>query len=322
MAQAIDFSNLNSVLGAYYRDHKELLFTEMFYSDKWQERFNLIDGVTDEKPLVNMLVDFHILPGHDKTTWSPQNNAVAFGAQILKVRDCKVDLVIVPSELHKTWLGKYKKKGSDVFDLPFEQYIILSILKKIQEKMHLLAFYKGVYNAGGTTTADVMNGFNKLITDLIAATTITATATGAITSGNVISKLELLCDEIDPAYEDMGNWEMTVNPEIFNWYWKARRTAYGVGNLSDLYSGDMRKKDRLDIEGYNVTLVKEHGLGTSQRICLTPRENKLLGFDSETDLNNMLFQQFERTLKILIDFKFGAQFMLAKDGYLIVNDQS
>lgn len=321
MAQAVDFSNLNAVLGAYYRDNKELLFEQLFYSDRWQERFNTVDGVSDEKPLVNMLVDFEILPGNDKTNWSPQDNAIAFGAQILKVRDCKVDLKIIPAELHKTWLGKYKKKGTDVFDLPFETFIFMHIFAKIQEKMHKNAFYKGVYNAAGTTTVATMTGFLKLVTDLVTATTITPVVTGAITYANVIDKIELMCDQIDDAYEDEDDIELVVSKTIFNWYWKKRRELYGVGNLSDVYRGDLTKTDRLPIEGYNVTLVKEVGVGTSQRMILTPKKNRILGFDSENDLNNIEIQREKRWLNILIDFKFGAQFMLAKNGYLIVNDQ-
>lgn len=317
---ALDVTALNAALGAYYRDNQEIFWDEVFYNGMLPQRFRPIDGVTDEKPVVYSEIDFELMPGLDKTNWNPQAGAIAFGAQVLKTRDIKVDLMIYPAELHKTWLGKYKQRGSDPFDLPFEAYIMNAIAAKAQEKLYMDASYAGVYNAVGTTTADVTNGFLKLVADLITATTITPVTTGAVTAANVVTSVEAVCDAVEAKFRTQGGWELKVSDTIFNWYWKKRRELYP--NLIQSYSGNIGLINSLPIEGYNVTLVREIALGSSQRMIATPHDNMGYLFDSESDMQNMEIQKFNRGLKILMDFKAGFGFVRALDGYLVVNDQA
>jgi hypothetical protein len=166
-----------------------------------------------------------------------------------------------------------------------------------------------------------MNGVNKLVLDELASTNLTATATGAITFANVLEKIELLADAASSvaAYATMEK-EVVVNNQIFNWYWKARRAAYP--NLVNVYEGSISNINELAIEGYNAKLVREHGLGTSQRIVVTPKDNKVLGFDALSDWNNIVLQPFERTIKVMIDFKCGFNFAYMYNGSIVVNDQT
>lgn len=320
MAQAIDLTELSAALGDYYRENREEIFEDMFFDPMLEERFDLMDGVTDEVPLGWVDVDFEVLPGHDKRDWSPQDDAISFGAQILKTRECKVDLEIIPSELHRTWLGSLKKKGSDLWDLPFEQFIFSSISKNAMEKMYLNAIHRGTYNAAGTTTAATMNGFLKLITDAVTATSITPVATGVVSSSNIITSVEAMCDVIGNEYENLTDWELKVSKSIFDMYWKKRRELYP--SLIEPYRGNTGLISRLPIEGYNVTLVKDVGLGTSQRMILTPKRNMVVGFDAAADVNKMEIQKNRRVLEVMLDFKYGAQFRRIKDGLLIVNNQA
>lgn len=317
---ALDVTALNAALGAYYRDNQEIFWDEVFYNSMMAERFRPIDGVTDEKPVLYSEVDFEVLPGHDKTSTSYQADAVKFGAQLLKTHEAKVDLLFYPAELHRTWLGKYKQKGSDPFDMPFEAYIMNAISEKIQEKLYLNAAYAGVYNAAGTTTAAVTNGFLKKIADLVTATTITPVTTGAVTAANVITSVEAVCDAIEAKFSTIPKWELKVNNTIFNWYWKKRRELYP--NLIQPYGGNIALINELPIEGYNVTLKREVGMGASQRMIATPHDNMAWLFDSENDINNFEVQRFDRSLKVLIDLKVGFGFIRALDGFLVVNDQA
>jgi hypothetical protein len=317
---ALDVTGLNAALGAYYRDNQEIFWDEVFYNAMMAERFRPVDGVTDEKPIMHSEIDFEILPGHDKTVTNYQTGAIAFGGQLLKTRECKVDLLIYPSQLHRTWLGKYKQKGSDPFDLPLEAYIMNAIAEKAQEKLYLNAAYAGVYNAAGTTTAAVTNGFLKLIADLITATTITPVTTGTITSTNVITAIEAVCGEIEAKYRTVPNWEIKVSDSVFNLYWKKRRDLYP--SLIAPYTGNTGLINELPVEGYNVTLKREVGMGASQRMIATPHDNMAWLFDSASDVQNMEIQKFDRGLKVLMDFKAGFGFIRALDGYLVVNDQA
>lgn len=316
----LNVTDLNSALGDYYRDNEEIFWEEIFYNPMLAERFRPIGGVTDEKPVLHTEIDFEVVPGQDKTDFSPQADAINFGAQILKTREAKVDLLLYPAELHRTWLGKYKQRGSDPFDMPFEAFIMDAIAKKAQEKIYLNAAYAGVYNAAGTTTAAVADGFLKKTADLVTATDIAPVATGIVTYANVVTSVEAVCDAIDVKYRTQMNWELKVSDTIFNWYWKKRRELYP--NLIQSYSGNIGLINSLPIEGYNVTLVRDIGLGSSQRMIATPHDNMGWLFDDESDVSNFETQRFNRGLKIMLDMKVGFGYIRAMDGYLVVNDQA
>jgi len=320
-ADAIDPSGLSDELKDYYIGNKEEIHMNMFYDNKWDENFRVIDDVKDKIPLFNMDLDFEVRPQANYKAFAGQDDAFKVGNRWLQTEEMKVDLIIVPQEMARTYAGKYYEKGSNIHDMSFAQFFFSHINSKIVEKMHLEAFYKGVRDNAGTDTVDTMNGQNKLIVDEIAASTITVTATGAITAANVIAKLELLCDAADsnPKYASIQK-QMTVNNQIFNWYWKARRETFK--DIVNTYEGKISQINELPMEGYNVTLVREHGLGVSQRVCITNKSNKVLGFDSMNDWNNIILQPFERVIKVLIDFKAGFNFATFFDGSVTVNDQT
>lgn len=320
MAQAIDLTELSAALGDYFRENRREIFQDMFYDPMLGERFDLMDEVTDEVPLNWVDVDLEVLPGHDKRDFSPQNDVIQFGTEILKTRECKVDLEIIPSELHRTWLGDYKKPGSNLWDLPFEEYIFTSISKSAMEKMYLNAIHRGTYNAAGTTTAATMNGFLKLIADAITATKLTPVTTGVISSSNIITSVEAMCDAIGNEYENLTDWELKVSKSLFDMYWKKRRELYP--SLIEPYRGNTGLVESLPIEGYNVRLVKDIGLGSSQRMILTPKRNMVVGFDAASDVNKFEVQKNRRVMEVMLDFKYGAQFRRIKDGLLIVNNQA
>lgn len=313
MFTAIDISALATALGAYHREHRDTLITEMLLDEDFTSDLEVMDDITDELPLPNLSLTNLTKPANP-TTFSPTANALAFGARVLKVRPIKVDLQLIPQVLEKTWLGKMKKPN-DPWDMPFEAFIMKYINSKITEELRLLSIYKGVYNSAGTTPTDNMTGFLKIITDAITATTITPIVTGAITASNVVDKLELVHDGLGEAYKGKPTI-MKVSPQIFDWYNRKYRVDFGSNQD---YKG-MQSKRRL-LDGTNCELVREPGLGTSQRVMASPKENFVYGVDSANGYS-MDVQKFDRTLKILIDFKAGVEFAQIHSRALAVNDQA
>lgn len=318
---AIDVSALASELADYHTSNKADIYMNMFMSDKWQERFRVVDDVKDKMPLFNMDIDLEVVPMTDYTAFNAQNDVFKVENRWLQTEEMKVDLLIVPRELARSYFAYAYKKGTDNFDMPIAEYFFIYLEEKIQEVLHLKAFYKGVRNNAGSTTTDAMDGMLKKVADAITATTLTPVATGVVTSSNIVDSIEAVAD----ASENFAPWahaekQITVSPTLFNWYWKKRRADYG--NIVNSYGGEIRSIDKLPIEGYNATLIKEHGLIGSQRIVSTPKENKVLGFDALSDFNNMDFQKFNRTLKVMVDLKAGFNFAYTYGGSLIVNDQA
>jgi len=312
-ATSIDLTDLATALGAYHQEHRDTLITEMLLDEDFTSDLEVMDDVTDELPLPNLSLTDLIKPAN-ATTFAPTANALAFGARILKVRGIKVDLQLIPQVLEKTWLGKMKK-ATDPWDMPFEAFIMKYINSKITENLRLKAIYSGSYNAAGTTPGTTMDGFLELIADEITATNITPIVTGAITAANVVDKLELTYDGLGEAYKGVPTI-MKVNPTIFDWYNRKYRVDFGTNQD---YKGMSSKRRTLD--GTMCELVREPGLGASQRVIASVKENFIYGVDSASGYS-LDVQKFDRTLKILIDFKAGVQFAEINANALAVNDQA
>lgn len=310
---AIDITELATNLGDYHREHRDRLSAELLLDENFSDKFEIMDDVTDEVPLPNLSISDLIKPANPNT-FAPTSNALAFGSRTLKVRGIKVDLQLVPQVLEKTWLGKMKNP-SDPFDMPFEEFIMQYINSKIKENLLLQAVYGGTYNSGGTTPVDTMDGFLKKIADEITATNISPVVTGAITSSNVITSLEAVYDSLGEAYKNVPT-ELKVNTQIFDWYNRKYRTDYGANN-----NYDGMKKGRILLDGTNCEVVREPGLGTSQRTIATVKENMVMGVDSMGGYN-VDIQKFDRTIKILVDFKAGVEFKEIHANGLAVNDQA
>jgi hypothetical protein len=319
LASSIDISELATKLGAYCQEHRDILISEILLNENFEEKFEIMDDITDELPLPSLNMTSIVKPANP-TTFSPTANALKFGARILKVRGCKVDLQLVPQVLEKTWLGKMKK-ANDPWDMPFEAFIFKYIIEKAREDVHLNGVFKGVYNAAGTTPIDTMDGFLELIADEITATAITPVVTGAITSVNVVEKLLAVYDAIGEAYKNKPS-VMKVNAQIFDWY--ARKFAPVLNTslvATDVAAGLANPLLRqMPLSGSNAILQREPGLGTSQRVMCSPKENFVYGCDT---LNDFSFdvQKFDRTIKILIDFKAGVNFKEVHGRALAVSDQ-
>lgn len=310
---AIDITDLATSLGDYHREHRDELVSELLLDEDFTADLNVMDDITDELPLPNLALGDLTKPA-DPTTFTPNAGALKFGARILKVRGIKVDLLLIPQVLEKSWLGKMKK-SSDPLDMPFEKFIMNYINSKITEELRLKSIYKGVYDAAGDAPEDNLDGFLQLIDDEVTATNIDEVVTGAITSENVVEKLELVYDSLGDAYKGKPTI-MKVNPQIFDWYNRKYRAAFGANQD---YKGMLRMRRPLD--GTMCELVREPGLGTSQRVMASLKDNFVYGVDSASGYN-LDVQKFDRSLKILIDLKAGVQFAQVHARALAVNDQA
>jgi hypothetical protein len=317
---ALNITDLNTALGSYYRKNKDGIISEMLLGMNVDQNFEVWDDVKDEVPLPSLEISDLVKPAND-TTFSPTANALKFGARILKVRKWKVDLLIVPGDLEKTWLGRYKKKGSDPMDLPFEQYIFDYIIQKVHNNVRMSALYNGIYNAGGTAPVDIMNGLKKLIADEITATTITPITTGVVTEANVIASLLAVYDGIGDAYKNVPT-QMIVSNQLFDWYTRKynpiSNTSLVVDDINKLSNAHL---NQFPLAGTNCVLKREPGMGASQRIICTPKTNMVYGTDSFGEENNIKVQEFERTIKIMIDAKSGVNFKQINANALAVSEQ-
>ncbi|RNI27646.1 hypothetical protein EFA69_16135 [Rufibacter immobilis] len=310
---AIKIDELNEELGAYLREDKDVLIAETLQSKSLEGKFEFWDDVKDEVPLPSLSIGNIVKPANAEK-FEPTPDALQFKARMLKVRGMKVDLVLVPSNLEKTWLGKVNKKGSDAYQMPFEEYIMKYIVEKAQEEVYLMSVYKGIYNPAGKTAADTIDGVLTLVENEILADNIVPVITGAVTPTNIIESCEMVYDNLGEAYKAKPT-QMPLAPTLYDWYQRRYRGQYGANNN---YSG---MENKLFLDGTNCELIREPALAGSQRLIVTPMENKVYGFDSAADENNITTQVFERTIKVMMDFKAGTQLKEIHSRALAVNDQ-
>jgi hypothetical protein len=326
-ASAISVTDLNTALGAYLREYKDVLISQLLLDDNIRDRVEIMDGVKDEIPLPNLSITDIVRP-MDYTAFSGVNNSLVVGARTLKVRDWKVDLLLVPKVLEKTWLGVKSTKGSDPLKLPFEQFLFDYIVKQTKASIRLKAIYGGAYNASGTTSATIFDGFLALVAAEITATNLSAVVTGAITSANVYTKLLLVYDNLAEAYKNEATI-CPINSQMFDW---VVRLFNPISNAS-IVATDIQtmqsngKVNAWPLFGTNCTLLREPGLGSSQRIMISKADNFVYGVDSFDDSMAIRVQEYERTLKLMIDGKGGVQFKECRSNAqgnvpLAVNDQA
>lgn len=318
---AISISAITTALGAYFRANKNILISDLYYSMN-NEGWTVMDGVSDQLPMPKIGTTALIKPGNN-TTFAPTANAIALGARILQARPWKVDLLIDPAALVKTWLGYTKQKGTRQTKIPLEQFMMAQIVKQVIQDLELTTKYRGVYNAGGTAPIDVANGLLKLIADEITASNITPTVTGAITSSNVADKLYLVHDDLGEAAKE-GQSEMHTPAQVFDW---AYRKFFPLTNpsLVAVSTADGQEAgfaSSFMLPGTNCKIMRKAGLGASQRLITSIPGNIALGIDSESDLNNWEFQRFDRTIKVLGDGTLGIQIGNIHTDVLAVNDQA
>lgn len=329
MAESVNLTALTTNLGAYCRENKNELFRDMLLDlDGSLKRagITVLDDIKDEYPLPNLTVGDVVRPGN-YTTFTAKQDALVFDSRTLKVRSAKADLMIYPQEFEKNWLAHNRAgKGmmKDWEDVPFYQYIIEQILKTIKKEVRL-ATWRGVYNAGGTTWADICDGVLKVIADAVTAGSLVEVTTGAVTAANVLDSVEKVVRGLGDAYAEEPGY-CVVSRTLFDWYVSIKESDAGRSMMINELSGNTNGagQGKVYVRGTNIELVKEPALATSQRIIAYTEKNLYAGTDTFSEMNDIKMQEFERGIKMLVDFKWGVNYALINTTHkpVAVNDQA
>lgn len=317
MASSIKVSDLTDYLEKHIAENPQLLTKALISTAP--DYFTVLTDVVDEIPLVELAVGSILQPGN-KDTFDPIDDAVAFKNRIGKVRDCKVDLQIKPTQvtaMQKSWLAKMARMSTPTspYQIPFEAEITSQVMAKLQEDIRLLALYKGAYNAAGTTPATVFDGLLTKIAAEIVSTAIPAANvfTGAaITAANAIAQFEGVADKVSNQYS-MSPLVCIAAPENVKFYNRNYRTTYGTLNYNNEF-------DKQVIDGTNIEIVAEPGMAGSDRVIITPKSNLFWLIDSESRQSGMTVEYALRNINWMVDFRSAPEYGISE--IIWTNDQA
>lgn len=315
-AGAIDFTNLAASLGAYSRDNAEEIMSELMLGMNIEDRITVLDDVNDELPLIKMITGDLVKPGGDPTTFSATANALTPDPRMLKVRPWKIDLTFYPQLLERQYNAFLRGQKITPQELPFAEFFFAEVAKKANENLRLGSLFSGVYNASGTTPADVCDGYLKIIADEITATNITPVATGVVSSTTILDDVDDVIAGLHEAAQAEGG-QVLVSPTLFKWYVHKYRADFGA-NAN--YTG--MAKDMVEIDGTSFVLKREPGLAGSQRIIATINDNMYYGVGHEGIDGNIIIEREKRGINVMVDAKAGPQFYSIGTRALAVNDQA
>lgn len=299
MSLSIDFSNLDQTLGAYCRRHRAELGQKMMMENDFMPVVTVLEEITDEMVLPSMDIGNIVKPW--TSTFTPTANAITPKAEVLKVRDCKVDVSLIPQEFYKKFLATINSrtpKGS--YDLIFEEFIMNLITQGVQSDLTSQVNWGGVYNPAGTTPKDIADGVIKMIQTYRTAGKVAANQIATlqtITNSNAVAELEKIVDIVPQRFWKAG-LRAYMSPEILRMYEQDYRGSYGALP----YNTEFRK---VSFDGVEIELTPQQGLSGYDLILIAKPTNVIAGVDYTSNQSLFQVEKRHRALDIMIDFRLG-----------------
>jgi len=208
-------------------------------------------------------------------TFTPKGS-IAHNEVSIRVRPIKMDLQFTELDLEKWW-NSWQVSRFDVEKDPmqwsFPRYIFeKELLPKFNDDLNRVA-YLGEYAAPtpGTPgdTVDSVDGFKKIIADLITSTAIPAAnvfATGgAITTSNVREKVEEFLDSIPEEITSKGG-RILMSPKHRRWYFRDYRGEFTSQPTLDMSNAPKR----ILVDDYDVNLQAVTSMAGANRWIFLP----------------------------------------------------
>jgi hypothetical protein len=320
MADSLNTTALVTVLGDYCRENKEDLFLGIMNGDDILANRSLVPmEAKDEVPLPRVDVGKFLRPRTDEN-FSPVTDAMAVDARILKVQKVKGDLKFIPDEFRATWLQHLATNRIKPSELPLEAFFLQAIIAGANRDVAEDALYKGLRNNAGATAAATLTGYITLLTNGTlgdgspAMSDTYMNESGALTSANIIDSVDATFDLLHDKQQNNALVKAYMSPAKLKMYARAVRDTYNT-TISEANGG----KRKWYIYDTDVEIVPEIGLSGTDNILMTDVGNMCVGFDNKLDSSSIRIQEFDRYLKVMLDFEMGLQFREVTNGRVALN---
>jgi hypothetical protein len=313
MSNALNLTTVTA-LQDYVRDFHDQLLTEMLVGFRSSNLFTPHEGIKREKILTEITVA--ALSRRYSSTFQATNNAFNFIPRKLRVVDAKVDLIIIPKDFESNYLGMFRKRGQDSYDLPFARFILDRYIAKIQEEQEYAIWRaeEKAVPASGDLLAELFDGLGAIIAEELTATNLTPTTTGALTASNTVASVENCVKALGDAYLNAGV-DIFLNPVDAINYVQNYRASFG-----NFYGQNPSNNQNFSLDIGNHIV---HSLTGVPKNCIlvSPKENIHYGYDGPGDDSLINFETEDRKIKMWTDYKIGVQFGIISDSIMSVNEQ-
>lgn len=311
--EGFDLTAINAQLGQYHRVHEKALGKELREQLITETFMTRVRNIKDEYALPNVLIDEVTQAYQDEFT--PKGTAT-FDALIIKTREIKIDYCLQNlGQLYESWLAEWFEEGRPIAQWSFPRFILSEmIIPQVAEDIETQMVWNGVYVAptigvAGPAIASV-DGLSKIIVDQIGLGNIIPIPTGAITPANIKDRVEFFVDNIPLPYRRLSG-VILMSETNARLYWRDYKAVNG-GDTN--YSGT----NNFQIDGTRFTVVGVPSMEGSDRFLFTPKRNLLVIYDKDY-LPRFRFQEFDRSIKILAEYRRGYGFGMLQ--FVFVNDQ-
>lgn len=280
-------------------------------------------NVEDEMPLYELDITD---PGQagNRATENVKTGVVNWKNRVLTVKPGEVTLKFTNQQINALWkthLNQIRSAAArgDMYEVPFESVIMDRIVDRLKDRIVKTLLWGGSYNATGTTTASIADGWNtKLAADDVAeviATTHVFAGAG-ITANNAIAQHKGVLDLVAATASEYLDEQLVcyTSPENKKFYNENYRATHGALP----YNQEFQKTFLED--NSNIVLHSVKGLSGSDRVVISTPGNFVVGTDSLARTDQVTVEKRGRDLYIYIDFKIGMEYILPQEIWM--NDQA
>lgn len=234
-------------------------------------------GVTSKLVLGALFTDPDFAPKKANAVF--KDNGVSVGARTLTtnigqaiLREDRASVQRLANRIARNY-----QSSNTANDYPLQMLVLNSMAREVGRKIYQEALFKGEYDANGTTTDTVMNGFDKIVADDITATNISLAnknlyAAGMLTVANVGDMLE---DFYTSRVTELKNADAVLCMPHAIWEMYNR---WVLDNFGAVAYNDQYRKGVLHCAP-NVTLKALAAMDTSPYLYFTRKNNLVFGVD-------------------------------------------
>lgn len=250
--------------------------------------------------------------------FTPPVDIWEFKPQTLDVVAAKIEASINPRDFENTYLGIARSPGFSHAQNPFEAFMLMQLFAKHMEEVDI-ALWQAVQTGAPVATDKLIvlfNGWLKIIIDALAAGDITAVGTGALTEADCVEQIESVYKALPAA---MRTKEVLIFLSVANYdlYTFAYRENYSKNYAQRSING----LEQIRLDCGNAWLTPMPGMGTSNRVIATVKENIAWGTDLESDMSMLHFQDSHWNIDMFGAYKIGAGINILDNKMIRVNNQ-